>query len=66
MHRYRKMYAARLQAALVGMDSDAAGRAVLESGAMLRFVGATDADYDPTRRMAALAERMTLMEGRRA
>jgi phosphonate transport system substrate-binding protein len=54
-----------LRAALVGMDSEATGRDVLQSGAMLRFVGVTDADYDPTRRMAALGERVTLMEGTR-
>jgi phosphonate transport system substrate-binding protein len=49
-----------LQSLLLGMDRDMAGCAVLRSGRIQRFVGARDCDYDPIRRMAETADRVSL------
>jgi phosphonate transport system substrate-binding protein len=51
---------AQVRAVLLGMDSHPAGRCVLEEGRIARFVRARDCDYDPIRRMAALADAVTL------
>lgn len=51
---------AALRRCLVEMHTDPAGAALLSQAQMLRFAPVTDSDYDPIRRMAALAERVTL------
>ena len=50
-----------LQSLLLGMDRDMTGCAVLRSGRIQRFVGARDCDYDPIRRMAETADRVSLV-----
>lgn len=41
---------------LLSMHTTAAGRAILRRARMSRFAAVTDTDYDPIRRMAAIAE----------
>jgi phosphonate transport system substrate-binding protein len=50
----------RIRRTLLDMDSDLAGRAVLESLGMKQFVRVGDADYDPIREMAQKARRVRL------
>jgi phosphonate transport system substrate-binding protein len=50
-----------LQSLLFGMDRDMIGCAVLRSGRIQRFVEAHDCDYDPIRRMAETADRVSLV-----
>jgi phosphonate transport system substrate-binding protein len=49
-----------IRAALLEMHADADGAAILASWRIARFVGATDADYDPLRRMAGAAANVRL------
>jgi hypothetical protein len=42
------------------MHGDRLGRAILSEGGIARFVASCDLDYDPIRRMAGAAERVTL------
>jgi phosphonate transport system substrate-binding protein len=49
---------APLQKALLGMHLDSQGMAILESGAIEKFVRVTDADYDPIRHMARIGEQL--------
>jgi phosphonate transport system substrate-binding protein len=46
----------RLRGLLLDMGADPAGRAILATGRMTRFVPVADADYDPIRAMARRAE----------
>jgi phosphonate transport system substrate-binding protein len=48
---------ADLQTALLTMHVDRAGEAVLDAAAMRRLVPVSDADYEPIRQMARVAER---------
>lgn len=52
--------AAEIRRAFVEMHADPAGAALLAQAQMRHFAPVTDSDYDPIRRMAALAERVTL------
>jgi phosphonate transport system substrate-binding protein len=47
-----------LRAAVLAMHLDPEGRAVLQAGAVSRFVAVTDADYAPIREMLRIAERL--------
>ncbi len=51
---------AAVHAALLRMGRNAGGRAILQQAGMERFTEAADRDYDPIRRMARAAERVTL------
>jgi phosphonate transport system substrate-binding protein len=51
---------AALRRCFVEMHTDPAGATLLSQVQMLRFAAVIDSDYDPIRRMAALAERVTL------
>jgi phosphonate transport system substrate-binding protein len=46
----------RVRAALLSMHLDAHGAAILEAAAVHHFVGVADADYDPIRHMASVAD----------
>ena len=51
---------ADIRAALLGMDEDADGRAVLAAGLVARFASVADTDYDAIRRMAREAHSVLL------
>ena len=46
----------RVRAALLSMHLDAQGAAILEAAGVRHFVGVDDADYDPIRHMASVAD----------
>ena len=50
----------RLREALIGLDATPRGRSILHRAGPARFAAVTDADYDEIRRMAALADTVTL------
>ena len=52
--------AAEIRRAFVEMHTDPAGAGLLAQAQMLHFAPVTDNDYDPIRRMAALAEKVAL------
>ena len=52
--------AAEIRRCFVEMRTDRAGAALLAQSQMLRFAPVADSDYDPIRRMAALAEQVML------
>lgn len=52
--------AVEIRRVFVEMHADSVGAALLAQAQMRHFVPVTDSDYDPIRRMAALAERVTL------
>ena len=51
---------AAIRDAILAMDGDPRGRAVLDSGMASRFATVADSDYDPIRRMAQEGDRVTL------
>lgn len=51
---------AEVRRAFLDIYTDPAGTALLAQAQMLRFASVTDGDYDPIRRMAALAEQVAL------
>jgi len=50
----------QLREALTGLDGTPRGRSILHRAGPARFAAVTDADYDEIRRMAALADTITL------
>ena len=50
----------RLRTLFLQMSEDPEGRPILDRGGLVRFTSSRDNDYDPIRRMARAAERVTL------
>jgi len=50
-----------LRRTLLNMHEDVEGRSILTDGRIMRFMAAHDDDYDPIRRMAAVATTVSLV-----
>ena len=50
-----------LRTTLLNMHEDTEGRSILTGGRIMRFTAAHDDDYDPIRRMAAVATTVSLV-----